>query len=211
MSIRQDIPIFGMEIDASMLEELFSALGAHLKDRGVEIAIVVVGGASLASNRLVDRTTKDVDVIARADLTTEPVALSPASPLPEEFHEATAIVARDFSLPKDWLNTVIESQWKAGLPSNILHNIRWETYSTLTIGFVSREALIPLKLFASLDQGPNSKHWRDLIALNPTSTEVDEAAEWVRRQDAGIEFSQFVEEAVERLRQDLEERLSDDD
>lgn len=195
-----------MDIDADMLEDLFSALGAHLEEKGVEIALVVVGGASLAAHGIVDRTTRDVDVIARADLSAEPVVLSPASPLPEAFHEVVDVVARDYALPPDWLNTVVGSQWRTGLPPNLMHDITWREYSTLTIGFVSREALVPLKLFASLDQGPNSKHWRDLIALHPTAVEIEEAAEWVSGQDAGAEFSKFVEEAVERLRRDLEER-----
>lgn len=183
-----------------------SALGAQLEARGVEIALVVVGGASLAAQRMVDRTTRDVDVIAQAEPPDNPTSLRPASPFPEEFHEATRVIARDFTMPADWLNTVVESQWRAGLPPNLMHNIKWVRYSSLIVGYISREALVPLKLFAAVDQGPESKHWRDLIALHPTSEEIEEASDWVRGQDAGKEFKTFVEEAVEQLRRDLEER-----
>ena len=46
------------------LEELLNAVGSHLEAQKAEAAIVVVGGATLSVLGIVDRTTKDVDVIA---------------------------------------------------------------------------------------------------------------------------------------------------
>ncbi len=51
-----------------------------------------------------------------------------------------------------------------------------------------------------MDQGPESVHWQDLIALKPSVDEIDAAAEWVREQDIGPEFTSFVDEARERVR-----------
>ena len=48
------------------LEELLNAVGSHLEAQESEAAIVVVGGATLSVLGIVDRTTKDVDVIAQA-------------------------------------------------------------------------------------------------------------------------------------------------
>lgn len=124
-----------MDINSDVLNEILSALGAHLEEKGIQIKLVVVGGASLAANRLVSRTTKDVDVIAKVTSEGDAFKLSPATPFPTGFDEAVRTVARDFGLAPDWLNTVIESQWRAGLPPNITENIVWKGYSTLTIGF----------------------------------------------------------------------------
>jgi hypothetical protein len=192
-----------MDLTADILEELFSALGAHLEVASLSISIVVVGGASLAAGKLIDRTTKDVDVIAKAERIDGNLILSKASPVPIEFTSAVERVSRDYGLPKDWLNTVIDSQWEFGLPPGIEEDITWKTYSTLTVGFVGRKGLIPLKLFASVDQGPRSKHWQDLINLAPTDVELSQAATWVKTQDDGAHFKQDVEQASEQLRRAL--------
>ncbi len=190
-------------MDRDLLGELFAALGAHLAESKVEISLVVVGGASLASTGLVDRTTKDVDVIATAVRSEGKTELYPATPFPAGFQEAVDRVAKDFGLPADWLNSVIESQWRAGLPPRLAEDIEWREYSTLSIGLVGRKALIPLKFFAAVDQGVKSKHWQDLLTLRPTNDEIDEAASWVSGQDAGEEFNQYIRDARGQLRRDL--------
>lgn len=195
-----------MDLGRDLLDELFSALGAHLAASELSISLVVVGGASLASTGLVERTTKDVDVIARADRRGNETILFPASPLPPEFLGLVERVARDYGLPPDWLNTVIDSQWKAGLPPRLAEDIRWVDYSSLSVGFVGRKTLIVLKLFAAVDQGPRSKHWQDLLILEPSGDELKAAVDWVGGQDAGLEFQQFVRDASERLQRDLASR-----
>ena len=61
---------------------------------------------------------------------------------------------------------------------------------------VGRRALITLKLFATVDQGPKSVHHQDLVELAPTDDELREAAAWVETQDASPIFPQLVQEAV---------------
>lgn len=194
-----------MEIDHELLEELFSAVGAHLEAAGAPTTVVVVGGANLIASGAVQRTTKDVDVIARVESHGGHEELVRAAPFPEPLEDAIRRVARDFGLPPDWLNAVVERQWETGLPPGLEEDISWQKYSALTVGFAGRHVLVHLKLFAAADQGPESVHWQDLLALKPTPREIEEAAAWVRDQDVGPEFKSFVDEASERLHRAVEE------
>jgi hypothetical protein len=60
-----------------------------------------------------------------------------------------------------------------------------------------------LKLFATVDQGPESDHFQDLVGLEPTDVELDDAAAWVSRQDRTEHFARFVEEEVANVRDAL--------
>ncbi|NQV71701.1 hypothetical protein HQ496_01160 [bacterium] len=188
------------DFDGRILFQLFSALGAYMEEGGLSIKIVVVGGASLAASNLVGRTTKDVDVIAKAETHDGKLIFSKASPFQEEIRLVIERVARDFNLPKNWLNTVIDNQWTFGLPDSLYEDISWLDFGPLEVGMVGRKGLIPLKLFASIDQGPESKHWQDLIALRPSEKELTRAIDWVKTQDESEYFKQFVEQASDKLR-----------
>ena len=53
------------------------------------------------------------------------------------------------------------------------------------------------ELYASADQtGPENVHVRDLLALRPTAVELDDAAEWVRRQDPSPGFHEILAKVV---------------
>ena len=192
-----------MQLSRQLLEELFAAVGAHLYPLGREVAIVVVGGANLAVMQVVERTTEDVDVIARATRKGGAWRLVPPEPFPGELVDAVSRVAKDYYLPEDWLNAVVGRQWKTGLPPGFEEDIDWRKFGYLTVGFVGRPGQICLKLFAAVDQGPRSVHWQDLIAFRPTVDEIATATAWVRDQDAGAEFQEFVTDAVNRLHLDL--------
>ncbi|MCH8247248.1 MAG: hypothetical protein IH951_12685 [Bacteroidetes bacterium] len=192
-----------MNIDDTLLTELLSALGAHLERNNCPITIIVVGGASLTAYGLIDRTTKDVNVIARVEIVDGEKRLVRATPFPSAFVEAVSRVSRDYNLQSDWLNAVIDKQWEFGLPPDFEEDISWNSFGVLNVGFVGRSGLIPLKLFAAIDQGPTSKHWQDLLALEPTQVEINKAADWVRSQDIGTEFKTFDGQAIEQLRTDL--------
>jgi len=61
---------------------------------------------------IVDRTTKDVDVIAQARRDDGGNwTLTPPVPLPEALQKAVALVGRDYGLAADWLNTEVGAQW----------------------------------------------------------------------------------------------------
>lgn len=72
----------------------------------------------------------------------------------------------------------------------------WKTYGGLWVGLAGRRTLIALKLFAAVDHDPQSVHVQDLIALAPTDDELEEAAEWTRKQDESSAFKEMVSEVV---------------
>jgi hypothetical protein len=92
-------------------------------------------------------------------------------------------VARDFNLPDNWINTGPTSAVDFGLPEGIMDRVTTRHYGgKLTVHFVGRYDQIHFKLYASADQGAG-KHLDDLIALNPTSEELERAARWSMTHD----------------------------
>jgi hypothetical protein len=57
----------------------------------------------------------------------------------------------------------------------------------------SRRDQICFKLYASVDQGPQSKHTADLKKLRPAPEELRWAGEWCRTQDPSDGFAQQLE------------------
>ncbi len=180
------------------LDRALDATGALLARRGQEAAIVVVGGTALNLLGVVDRVTRDVDVIATATVRPdgEPGAIRPPDPLPAPLAEVVATVARDLGLPLDWLNTTVGGQWKTGLPAGFAGRISWQRLGGLWVGLAGRIDLIYLKLYAAADDiGPASRHVKDLVALRPSPKELTAGRAWVESQDP----SPAIAEALQRV------------
>jgi len=192
------------DLTSAHIDRLLNAVGELLAERGHEVAIIVVGGASLSVMGWVSRVTTDVDVIARAEREDGEWVLIRPDPFPDVLVEAARTVARDFSLPAGWLNAAVGDQWPQGLPPGMAEELSWREYGALHVGFAGRHTLIALKLFASVDQGPRSVHFQDLVHLKPSQDELIQAAEWVANQDAGDEFPNLVNQAVEAVREHVE-------
>ncbi len=188
------------ELDPQIVAELLSAVGDHLAAAGHSASIVIVGGSTLALRGWVSRVTVDVDVIAQGRHESERRVLIAPDPLPEALLSAIARVARDYSLPPDWLNTMVGRQWDHGLPEGFADEVEWTQYGGLEVGLAGRRSLIALKLFAAVDRGPESVHIQDLLALAPTSEELSDAAGWVASQDASEAFEAMLGEVVKHVR-----------
>jgi hypothetical protein len=186
----------GNSLDAKSVERLLDAVGAHLETEGVEVALVVVGGAALALRGWVPRTTQDVDVIAQADELGEFIQPS----FPPVLVKAIGKVARDFNLPEDWLNDAVAMQWAAGMPDSLAEGIEWRVFRGLRVGLAGRSTLIALKLFAAVDRGPRSVHLQDLRHLQPTHDELTAAQTWVLTQDIAPQWPALVEEVLRHVR-----------
>jgi hypothetical protein len=191
-----------------VLEPALAAVGELLAADDTEVALVVVGGATLNLLGLIDRTTQDVDVIALASdpVGAVPALLAPPDPLPDALQRAILRVARDFGLAPDWINTAIARQWSQGLPPWLPHDITWRRYGGLHVGLVGRRTLLALKLFATVDQSVRSVHAQDLMALEPSDAELEEAADWVVTQDASESFPRLIEDVVEHVRKHRRDR-----
>ena len=112
-----------------------------------------------------------------------------AVPVPQPLLDARDRVARDFGLPKDWLNSVAGTDmlW-LGPPDGFVERLTTHQYGpSLTIRWASRYDQIHFKLHATVDRG-GGKHFTDLVALEPTEDELVAAALWTRTHDPSEGF-----------------------
>lgn len=181
-----------MQLDRRLSDRLLAALGERLALAGERVELVVIGGSALIALGLVDRTTRDVDVVA---LLADGRLTSPR-PLPASLAEARDRVAADFGLDERWLNTGPSDLLRFGLPEGFVERLIPRSYGPgLTVHFASRLDLIHFKLYALVDQGPG-RHEADVHALSPARDELLAAARWARTHDPSEGFLQELEGAL---------------
>lgn len=176
-------------------EQLLSALGEQLAAAGQRFELVVIGGSGLLALGVIERSTRDVDLLAlRSD-----DELGSADPLPAELEAARNLIARDFSLPTDWLNPGPTDLLTFGLPEGFIDRLERRDYGqALTVYFASRYDQIHFKLYALVDQGLG-KHEHDLRALSPTEEELVAAARWSRSHDPSEGYAQVLGEVLAHM------------
>ncbi len=180
---------------ADSLRQALSALGTLLADRGQPFEVVVIGGGALLLANWIERPTRDLDALAVID----GGAYQTAKPLPAALREAIEDTAAVLGLDPHWFNGGPTDQLKHGLPDGFAERTSEHVYGGLTLQVAGRFDLICLKLHASADNDPRSKHVVDLRALAPTSDELARAAVWVKAQDQGVEFKAFVDQVIEHV------------
>jgi hypothetical protein len=174
--------------DKEAAEQILRALGEQLAAVGEPYELVVVGGSGLLVLGLIERSTRDVDLVALR-VGSE---LEKPDPLPDSLRKARDLVARDFSLPEQWLNSGPSSLLDFELPGGFLDRVVSRHYGEyLTVHFASRFDQIHFKLYAAVDAGPG-KHSQDLEALEPTSEELLLAARWARTHDPSAGFEEVL-------------------
>ncbi len=180
-----------------LLNQALRLTAERLEERKAPPEILVVcGGSALLALGLVNRTTKDVDVLAGVDASKGLVDPRPPS---ATLSSVVDEVGAQLDLPRGWLNVGPADQVLAGLPDGFLSRLIRRDYGPrLTIHYPDRYDLIHLKLFAAIDQGPG-RHVSDLLKLTPTDGEMLAAARWVLTQDAGESFPSLVKDALNHL------------
>ncbi|MBK5219201.1 MAG: hypothetical protein JJE35_05375 [Thermoleophilia bacterium] len=155
---------------------------------------MVIGGSGLLARGIIERSS-DVDLLAlRSDN-----ELGSAEPMPAALEAARNRVARDFSLPADWLNPGPTDLLDFGLPEGFIDRLERRDYGeALTVYFASRYDQIHFKLYALVDQGPG-KHEEDLRALSPTEEELMAAARWSRSHDPSEGYAQILGEVLAHM------------
>ena len=174
------------------VETILAALGEQLEnflDNPIEL--LVCGGSALNLLGLVQRTTEDIDILAYVRRDEEgKVSIVKAEPLTSELNEAAKIVARDFNLPERWLNPGPASAVDFGLPEGLMERVITRQYGQkLIVHFLGRYDQIHFKVYAAVDQGAG-KHLDDLLALEPTSEEIENAARWSMTYDVSEGYKQ---------------------
>ena len=90
-------------INTEILDKALSLLAGRLEiNRSPHQNIIVCGGSSLIATGLVERTTKDLDIVA---LLSPSNTLESAKPLPAELLAAAAQASRELGLGENWLNS----------------------------------------------------------------------------------------------------------
>lgn len=186
-----------MAIDQNRVEVALAALGEQLQLAGERLELVVIGGSGLLALGLIDRTTRDIDVVAlrREDQLVDP------RPLPQALLDARDRVAGDFGFAEDWLNAAPASLLDFELPKGFVERLERREYGrALIVWLASRVDQIHLKLYALADQHPGSKHDHDLRALLATDAELLEAARWAAAMHAPTDaFQQELRAALAYL------------
>lgn len=174
-----------MEIDRDRGEAALAALGEQLALAGERFELVVIGGSGLLALGLIDRTTRDVDVLALR----HGGDLVDPRPLPPRLLDARDRVAGDFGLAENWLNAAPASLLDFGLPAGFEDRLEPRDYGpALVVWLASRLDQIHFKLYALADHAPGSKHDLDLRALAPTPDELSAAARWAITHDPSEGF-----------------------
>lgn len=171
------------ELKASF-EGALATLGALLVERGLRYELYAVGGGALQLLGLIRRPTKDIDV---AGLVEEGVITSPR-PMPAELRAAVAAVAELLDMSDDWMNVGPASLFDLGLPKGALERAVRREWQGLVLHLAGRTDQISFKLYAAVDQGPDSKHFGDLRQLEPTTEELLIAGRWARTHDPSDGF-----------------------
>ena len=152
-------------------------------------SIVVCGGTALNAMQLIQRTTKDVDIVALLDSNNQ---LVDPAPLPEELLIAAKEVADTLNLPQNWLNNGPSSGdgglFRLGLPDGFKERLVKNYHDEkLTVYFASRLDQIHFKLYAAIDQ-LGSYHASDLKQLSPSDEELLQAVQWAKTHDPSEGF-----------------------
>jgi hypothetical protein len=178
------------------IERVLTALGEQLENLTADlISLVVCGGSALNILDFIHRATNDIDVVAVVGVSEggEEVLLK-ADVLPPEVEKAATKVARDFDLPDNWLNTGPASAMDLGLPEGLMQRAVMRQYGPkLTVYLLGRLDQIHFKLYAIVDQGAG-KHLDDLLALQPSAVELQQAARWSMTHDVSEGFRQSLKD-----------------
>jgi len=150
----------------------------------------------------VSRPTKDIDVVA---LVEEKRYVS-ADPLPAALLNAARDVGSTLGLGENWLNAGPTDLLTHGLPEGFESRTQIRTYGGLVLHLAGRFDQICFKLYASVDRGPDSKHFADLQKLKPSEQELITAARWARSHDVSEPFHQAMLEALASLGVDGHDR-----
>ncbi|MBT3220828.1 MAG: hypothetical protein HN348_17225 [Proteobacteria bacterium] len=184
------------------LELALTTLGELLDDRGERFDLVVIGGGALLLLGLIDRPTKDLDVVARIDAD----EWTGARPFPDVLRDAVSDVAAALDLAEDWLNPGPADIMQFGLPNGFEERVTVRNYGSLTVQFAAREDQVAFKLDAAADWWPEiNKHFKDLEHLLVQNDELMAARRWCRAHRHRDRFQQLDEVITSLLLGDFNE------
>jgi hypothetical protein len=86
-----------------------------------------------------------------------------------------------------------------GLPERLMERVTTREFGRkLTILFLGRYDQIHFKLYAAVDQGAGI-HFDDLLSLNPTAEELEQAARWSMTHDVSEGYRQILKDLLNHM------------
>lgn len=176
----------------AQIQEALTRLGRRLALADAdECSLLICGGSALSLAGLVNRATRDVDVLGLVKITTEKLVVDEA--LPQVIIQFAGLVAVDLNLDDDWLNDSALAVHRLGLPPGILKRAKKHEFGPcLAVYVIGRQDQVALKLYAALDRQKGQRHFRDLETIKPTIREMETAIRWLLDRKASPEFRQAV-------------------
>jgi hypothetical protein len=178
-SILDIYAVIFMDLSQQNLEEALQLLGNLLATKKNEsFWLVVCGGSALLAQKIISRSTEDVDILAMRNLYGGVIR---AYPMPEALKLAAAEVADELSLRGNWLNSAASFHFP---DLHLLPNSFWQELENrdyghdLKVSFVSRSGQIQLKLYAALNRA-EPRDFADLRALAPDAAETESSLRWI--------------------------------
>jgi hypothetical protein len=182
-------------IGPQQLAVALTALGEQLGAADETAHLVVIGGSGLLAIDAIERSTRDVDILALE----RHGELVSADPLPPAVATAAALVARDLGLEPSWLNAGPTSLLELGLPAGLTDRLIARDYGpALRVSFASRIDQIFFKLYAAADRR-EPRDFADLRALQPTADELRAAARWARTHNMPGPFDDAIARTLTEL------------
>jgi hypothetical protein len=185
-----------------VVERVLRALAERLDlAKAPPIELAVCGGAALLVRGLMTRgVTKDVDTFALVRRRGRRKILVKPAPLPDYLLREAAVVAKDFALPPDWLNSGPADLLDLGLPRGLAGRLRAVRYGRrLAIHYLARRDQIHFKLYAAADGAPGGRHVADLLALKPKARELEAAARWAMTHDPSAGFRTMLQGCLRHI------------
>ncbi len=177
-------------------------LGEILKGKGIEVPfrLLICGGSALILSDLIERITKDVDILALGYYDSSgKISFKHPEVISLEFQSAAGEVSDILGWPKEWVNLGPADLMRHGLPKGFEDRVLERKFGpVLIIYFLGRFDLIHLKLYAAVDQGPG-KHLEDLLKLNPSPNEIKSSSVWAMIHDSSPGFRLSLKQMLEVL------------
>jgi hypothetical protein len=171
-------------IDPAATHPLLRELNDALAIEGAEpVDWIVCGGTALSMLGLVQRPTRDIDVISSWNSAT--LEILPTERFPRSVERAIVRVAEAHPELRSsgiaWVNLGARGLLDFGLPPGCAGRLTARAIGThLTLRLPDRRDLIAFKLFAAADaQGRQSVHKSDLRVISPSEEELRFAIDWV--------------------------------
>ncbi|MEZ4365246.1 MAG: DUF6036 family nucleotidyltransferase [Kofleriaceae bacterium] len=156
------------------------AFDRHLRGLGLRFEGVVIGGSALALMGVIERPTRDVDILV-------PELPPPIAEAARGFAQGQRDAGVD--LEDEWFNNgpiqlgdVLPAGWRERV-EGIFEG------EALVLSTLGRSDLLRSKLFAPCDRGIDLP---DCVALAPTAAELAECEPWLAQQDANEHWPEHV-------------------